>query len=174
MFACQPFMLFITDFIGSSTGNGPMPNAKNTKGADALAGWNLKGSGLTPEKPTAVPNMSVVPQQATTDEPAPGASQKLPTYEQQGKFYTQTPIQITPEPLSVRIQSKDPAHTAETPPEPAPAPAGTQPSTFGPAPVLPHANVGPDPEALLHGKYLKYKPLQRLSAGDEVFTGFNI
>lgn len=116
--------------------------------------------------------MSVVPQQATTDKPAPGASKKLPTYEQQGKLYTQRPIQNTPEAVAVSTQSKDLAHTAEPPPEP--APAGTQPSTFGPAPMLPHPNIGPEPEALLHGKYFKYKPPQRLLAGDEVFTGFRI
>lgn len=147
-----------------------MPNAKNT---------NLKGGILVPAQPTAGPDMSGVPQQATTGGPAPGAAQpthgilvmvtrddhqKLPTFVQQGKIYTHTPAQMTPEPVAVSTHSKEPAHTAG--PTPGPVPAATQAATFGPAPVPSQTN-GPEPaEALPHGKYCKNKPTQGLLAGN--------
>lgn len=153
--------------------NGMISNAKNTKGVDALAGWNLKGGVLVPEQPTTGPDMSGVPQKATTGGPAPGAAQpthgivvvvtqddhqKLPTFAQQGKIYTHTPTRMTPEPVAVSARSKEPVHTAG--PTPGPAPAATQAVT----PVLPQTN-GPKPaEALPHGKYYKNKPTQSLLA----------
>ncbi|TWW81305.1 hypothetical protein D4764_01G0011200 [Takifugu flavidus] len=57
---------------GVSGGNGQIPNAKNMKGMDEVNGRTLKGGVLTPEQPTAVPNMSAIPQQGTTGRPAPG------------------------------------------------------------------------------------------------------
>lgn len=142
-----------------------MPNTKNMKGAGALAGWNLKGGLLAPEHPTAVPDLSVVRQQATTDQPASGATQptqgfrvmvtqdnhqKLPTVAQQGNIYTHAPIHITSEPVAASTQRKDPVQTTD--PTPEPAPAGTQGATFGPAPL--QTSAGPEPaEALPHGKY---------------------
>eukprot|EP00066_Takifugu_rubripes_P012070 XP_011601336.1 PREDICTED: prisilkin-39-like [Takifugu rubripes] len=41
------------------------------KGMDEVNGRTLKGGVLTPEQPTAVPNMSAIPQQGTTGRPAP-------------------------------------------------------------------------------------------------------
>lgn len=156
-----------------------MPHAKNTKGADAMAGWNLKGGDLVPEQPTAGADMSSIPRQATTGGPAAGAAQpthailvmvtrddhqKLPTFGQQGKIYTHTPTQMTPEPVAVSTHSKEPAHPAgPTPPGPGPIPAATQGAIFGPAPVLPQIN-GPEPaEALPHGKYCKNKNTELVS-----------
>lgn len=152
-----------------------MPNAKNTKGVDSPAGWNLKGGVLVSEQPTAGPGMSGVPQHAATGEPAPGAAQptrgvlvmvtrdahqKLPTFVQQAKSYTHTATQMTPEPVVVSTHSKELAHTAE--PTPGPVPAAPQAATFGPAPVLPQTN-GPEPaEALPHGKYCKKNPTRSL------------
>lgn len=140
------------------------------KGMDEVTGRTLKGGVLTPEQPTAVPNTSAIPQQGTTARPAPGTAQpthgnlvkvtqgnhqKLTTIVQ-GKIYTNTPIQITPEPVAVSTQSKHLVHT--TGPTPEPTPEGTQAMTFGPAPVLPQTNAGPEPaEALPYGKYYKNK-----------------
>lgn len=139
-----------------------MPNAKNTKGADAPAGWNLKGGVLVPKQATAGPDLSGVPQQATTGRPAPGAAQptsgflvmvtrddhqKLPTFVQQGKIYTHTATQMTP--VAVSTRSK------ETAPTPRPAPAATQAATFRTAPVLPQTNRLEPAEALPQGKYYK-------------------
>lgn len=163
-----------------------MPNAKNMKGVDGLTGGTLKDGVLTSEQPTAVPNMSTIPQQATTGRPAPGTAQptrgnlnmvtpdnrqKLTTFVQ-GKIYTNTPMQMTPEPVAVSTHSKHPVHT--TGPTPEPIHEGTQALTFGPAPVLPQENVGPVPaEALPHGKYYKNKSAQSLLTGNRVFAGSN-
>ncbi|XP_029693634.1 calymmin isoform X3 [Takifugu rubripes] len=149
-----------------SEGNGQTPNAKNMKGMDEVNGRTLKGGVLTPEQPTAVPNMSAIPQQGTTGRPAPGTAQlthgnlvkltqdnhqKLTTFVQQAKIYTNTPIQITPQPVAVNRQGKHLVHT--TGPAPEPTPEGIQAMTFGPAPVLPQSNAGPEPtEALPHVK----------------------
>lgn len=139
------------------------------KGMDEVTGQTLKGGVLNPEQPTAVPNMSAIPQQGATGRPAPGTAQlthenlvklthdnhpKLSTLVQQANIYTNTPIQITPQAVAVSTQGKHLVHT--TGPTPEPTPEGIQAMTFGPAPVLPQTNAGPEPaEALPHGKYYK-------------------
>lgn len=154
----------------------------NTKGADAPAGWSLKGGVLVPEQPTAGPGMSGVPQQAATGGPAPGAAQptrgvlvmvtredhpKLPTLVQQGKSYTHTPTLMKPEPVAVSTHSKEPTHTAG--PTPGPVPAAPQAATYGPAPGLPQTNGPEAAEALPHGKYCKKNRTQSL-----LLPGFHV
>lgn len=140
----------------------------SAKGADAPAGWNLKGG-----VPTAGSDMSGVPQQAATGGAGPGAAQltdgnlvlvtrddhqKLPTVAQQGKIYTHMSTQMTPEPAAVSTRSKEPAHIA------GPTPGAAAAATFGPAPVLPETNRPEPAEAGSHGKYCKNKPAQSLLA----------
>lgn len=149
-----------------------MPHAQNTKGADAQAGWHLKGGGLVLEQPTAGADMRSIPQQATTGGPAPGAAQpthailvmvsrddhrKPPTFGQQGKIYTHTPTQMAPEPAAVNTHSEEPGQPAGPTPRPGPIPTAMQVATFGPAPVLPRTNKPEPAEALPHGKYCKNK-----------------
>lgn len=168
LFTCHMLTLcclFWPIAIGCSPGNGLMPHAQNTKGADALAGWHLKGGDLVLEQPTAGADMSSIPQQATTGGPAPGAAQpthanpndhqKLPTFGQQGIIYTHTPTQMTPEPVAVNTHSEEPAGPI---PRPGPTiPTAMQAATFGPAPVLPRTNRPEPAEALPHGKCCKNK-----------------
>lgn len=155
-----------------------MPHAQNTKGADAPAGWHLKGGDLVLEQPTAGADMSSIPQQATTGGPAPGAAQpthailvmvtrddhqKLPTFGQQGKIYTHTPTQMTPESVTGNTHSEEPGQPAGPTPRPGPIPTAMHAATFGPAPVLPRTNRPEPAEALPHGKYCKNKNTELVS-----------
>lgn len=154
LFTCHMLTLcclFWPIAIGCSPGNGLMPHAQNTKGAAAPAGWLLKGGGLVLEQPTAGADMSSIPQQ------------KLPTFGQQGKIYTHTPAQMTPEPVAVNTHSEEPGQPAGPTPRPGPIPTAMQAAIFGPAPVLPRKNRPEPAEALPHGKYCKNKNTELVS-----------
>ncbi|KAM3591524.1 uncharacterized protein V6R79_003158 [Siganus canaliculatus] len=152
------------------TGYGMMPNGKGTKGAGAVNGNGngLKGGALSPEQPSAAPELPVTPEPAITQDEIPAApeptsgilvmvtqqkSQKLPPPVTQEKSYKQTPLipLATPEPVPVVPQGKDPVPVPEAAPEP--VTVDLQAPTSGPVSPVSETNQAPEPaEDLDQGK----------------------